>query len=195
MSVEKILRGVPTTEKIFRSSKRVNCFKAVDCIKLLASMNYDSNKIKKIMQDLLFSYKIFKVQVSETNPSSVDLIPGKTLEANDMYVWAEEETNYTSIIYGILIVSVILLFVMFQMWPNWLKRMVSYLRYPLGGFIAFMLIMGIMRLIVFGITYFTCSPGLWILPNLFAECGFFESFIPLYSWGNAGTEPSHDKDK
>ena len=195
MSVEKILRKVPTTEKIFRSSKRVGCFRATDCIKLLAAMNYDSNRIKKEMQDLLSSYRIFKVRVSETNPESVDLVPGRALGANDMYVWAEEETNYTSIVYGILIIVVALMLVMFRMWPDWLKRLFSYSRYPLGGFIAFLVITGITRLIVFGITCFTHPPGLWILPNLFAECGFFESFVPAYGWGDAAAGGSADKDK
>lgn len=193
MNTEKILRSVPTTEKIFRSARRVNTFKAADCVTLLSKMKYDAADIKKEIQELLSTYKIIKVKINESNPNSVDLQAGKTLNINDVYIWAEEETSHWNILVAALIMALVLLFVMFQLWPVWLKQVASYSKYPLGGFIMFLLVMGVMRLAVFGITYFTHPPGLWILPNLYAECGFFESFIPLYSWANQ--DSSHNKTK
>lgn len=184
MSVEKILRKIPTSEKIFRSTRRVKAFTAVDCITVLSRHGFNTDVIKREIQRLLSGYRIVKVRTVEGNPDSVDLQPGKTLSANDLYIWAEEETNHWHILVGVLIVLAILLLVMFQMWPWWLRRLVSYSKYPIGGFIVFLFVMGVVRAVVFAMTYFTHPPGLWLLPNLFAECGFFESFVPAYSWAD-----------
>lgn len=71
---------------------------------------------------------------------------------------------------------------MFQMWPSKLRFLASYFSYACGGFIAFLLVLGVLRLIIFSVTYFTHSPGIWLFPNLFAECGFIDSFKPLWAY-------------
>lgn len=195
MAFEKSLRTVPRTEKIFRGKKRVQCFKAVDAITFLSKMGYSSDSIKAEIQSLLSSFKIVKVSPKKDSPDYIDIVPSRKLCAADMYMWAEEETNYMAVLYALLILAALLTLVLFQMWPMWLKRSVSYIRYPLGGFIAFLFVIGVIRLIVFGITYLTAPPGLWILPNLFAECGFFESFVPLYEWAGCGPADGDRKDK
>ena len=68
------------------------------------------------------------------------------------------------------------------MWPSNLKFLASYASYLCGAFIAFLLLLGVIRLIIFSITYFTHSPGIWLFPNLFADCGFVDSFIPLWCY-------------
>ena len=35
----------------------------------------------------------------------------------------------------------------------------------------------------------------WLLPNLYAECGFFESFVPLYEYEYKGAKDETDKIK
>ena len=50
------------------------------------------------------------------------------------------------------------------------------------AFLGFLLVMAVVRPIIFLVTMYTHAPGIWLLPNLFADCGFFESFVPLWSY-------------
>lgn len=44
----------------------------------------------------------------------------------------------------------------------------------------------LVRIVLFVITHFCCSRGLWLFPNLFTDSTFFGPFSPLYAWD---TEP------
>ncbi len=185
MDFEKILRTVPTTQKIFRSSKRVSAFKVIDSITALSKKGFTADEIKAGIMNLLNEFKIIKVEECKDNPDIVDIVPGQVLSISDTYIWSEEKTDYRNLFYGMVIIVLFLFLIMFQVWPVWIKRSVSYVRYPIIGFILFMIVLGIIRLIVYCITYLMLPNGMWIFPNLFEECGFFESFVPLYSWDNS----------
>ena len=49
------------------------------------------------------------------------------------------------------------------------------------------------RLIVFVLSLVIppLKPGLWIFPNLFADVGVLDSFIPLYGWSGVNYERMH----
>lgn len=193
-SIEKILRTIPTTEKIFRSSRRVQTIPAVDAVKTLSQQGYASDQIKEGLSALLRAYRLVKVRSSDSRSSDfVDFQTGSSIQITDTYMWTEDKINRMNILIAIGIVFVILLFVMFQVWPAWLKRLASYSKYPIGGFILFLFLAAIVRAVVFSITYFSHPPGLWLLPNLFAECGFFESFVPAYAWGSEEDTASKNK--
>ncbi|KAF8966609.1 translocation protein Sec62-domain-containing protein [Flammula alnicola] len=50
------------------------------------------------------------------------------------------------------------------------------------GLIGLFFAIAIVRLIFYIITIVVASPGIWIFPQLFADVGFVESFIPLWEW-------------
>jgi translocation protein SEC62 len=183
--LEALIKKIPTEEKIFRSAKRVNVFKYVDCIKTLAANGFSTEDIKAGMQGLLDEYKIVKVKVSSSDESCVDLESGKKAGIKDLYIWTQEETSYKTLIIGALVLFLFFAGVMFQMWPTWLQIVVlNVLKYVVGGFLVFWLVMWVLKPIIFYITSYTNPPGLYVLPNLHEDCGFFESFDPLYCWGN-----------
>ena len=193
MEVEKILRGVPQQEKVFRSQRRVMCFTATDAILALSRQGYSGDEIRNEIRRLLSDFRIFRIRAAESNPRLVDIHPGLSLEATDMYAWSETQTSYAILFYAFASAALIIVLVLFQIWPDWLKRSIGYLRYPIGGFIAFILLLAFIRLIVFSLTYLTCNRTLWLFPNLFADCGFFESFVPAYQWYDA--EEAADAEK
>lgn len=80
------------------------------------------------------------------------------------------------------LVAVILIGVMFPLWPTSLRIGVWYLSVAVLGLIGLFFVIAIIRLIIYIITMFTASPGLWIFPNLFEDVGFIDSFIPMYEW-------------
>jgi translocation protein SEC62 len=61
------------------------------------------------------------------------------------------------------------------------------------GFIGFLIVLAIIRLIVFAITVFTHKPGIWLFPNLFEDVGFFESFVPVWAWHKPSSEDDDPK--
>ncbi|KAK0393011.1 hypothetical protein QR680_000015 [Steinernema hermaphroditum] len=105
-------------------------------------------------------------------------------DTNDVYVWVFDPTPlYKKIIGGLIIVGC-LLGCLFPLWPHWLRLGVYYL--SIVGISAFGLLIGVAvaRTILFAIIWVATlgKHKLWILPNLTEDCGFFESFQPLYSY-------------
>lgn len=181
INTEKILRKIGAEEKIFRNSKRVSVIKAVDCVVALSKCGMDTQTIKSEIQKLLEAYKIVRVRVNEKNSNTVDLAISKTVNASDYYMWTEKQYDYRALAISLLCVAAILGLVMYRIWPPWLRVVVKYVALSLLGMLLFI---SFVRLVIFAITYLICTSGLWFLPNFFAECGFFESFVPLYSWGD-----------
>lgn len=104
------------------------------------------------------------------------------LKPDEYYVWLYKKKNPLDLVYGALIVIAIFTLILFPLWPMFMRKGVWYLSVGALGLIGLFFVIAIIRLIIFVITYFTVAPGLWIYPNLFADCGFFDSFKPMYEW-------------
>lgn len=98
------------------------------------------------------------------------------------FVWLYEGAQIKQKLYAVGALAVVFAVVMFPLWPMKLRLGVWYLSIGMLGLIGLFFAMAIFRLILFGITYFTHSPGLWLYPNLFEDVGFFDSFRPVWGW-------------
>lgn len=83
---------------------------------------------------------------------------------------------------ALALVLVLLMVVMFPLWPPMLRLGVWYLSMGMLGLIGLFILMSIFRLILFLATMVVTPPGLWLYPNLFEDVGFFDSFRPLWAW-------------
>jgi len=79
-------------------------------------------------------------------------------------------------------VLVILAGVMFPLWPPIMRLGAYYVSLAMMGFIALFFAIAIVRLVVWIVSIVVTPPGIWIFPQLFADVGFVESFIPLWEW-------------
>ncbi|RMD40488.1 hypothetical protein DV735_g4642, partial [Chaetothyriales sp. CBS 134920] len=104
----------------------------------------------------------------------------QTFEPLMHYVWLYEPQNWTTKLWGGLLILAIFAVVLFPLWPLFMRRGVWYLSVGMMFLLAAFFAMAIFRLILFIITYFAVPPGLWLFPNLFEDVGFIESFIPLH---------------
>lgn len=104
------------------------------------------------------------------------------LKPDEYYIWFYNEKNPWDFVLGLGVIAAVLALILFPLWPMFMRKGVWYLSMALLGLIALFFVIAIIRLIIFSITYFALSPGLWIFPNLFEDCGFFDSFKPLYAW-------------
>lgn len=190
-NTEKILRGVPAEEKVLRNTRRVSVVKATDCVIALSKCGFDTPTIKSEIQRLLKEYVLVRVKINENDPNAVSLSMGKTVNASDHYMWTKESYDYATLALSVLCVVLVLGLAMYRIWPYWLKVVGRYAQYLAMALLILILVVAFIRLVVFAITYFVAPPGLWLLPNLFAECDFLESFIPATSWGDQ--DVSHKK--
>ncbi|GMM41818.1 Sec63 complex subunit [Hanseniaspora uvarum] len=104
-----------------------------------------------------------------------------------------EQEKTTSTIWDklkiVLIVSIGITLVLYPVWPYKMRVGVYYLSYGVLGLLAAFFVMAILRYALYLLTLPVCKSqgGFWIFPNLFEDCGFFDSFKPLYGFGEVQT--------
>jgi translocation protein SEC62 len=105
-------------------------------------------------------------------------------EANDdnYYIWLYEGSQWKQKLYAGGALLMVVAIVLFPLWPLVLRQGVWYVSMGMLGLIGLFFGMAIVRLILFIITMFAASPGLWLYPNLFEDVGFFDSFRPVWAW-------------
>jgi translocation protein SEC62 len=181
--------GLEVTEGI-TAEKRMDVFKGASATNVLLSDKYMKSFPKLVLKDRKEAHEILQtlldsglfMQVSQTKGKFFQ--PGMSRKWNDdsYYAWIYEGSQLFNISLGICAVIFVISLFMYPLWPRFMKNISWYLMMAVASFVAFILLLAIVRLIVFFISFFVARPGVWLFPNLFADVGFFESFVPLYSW-------------
>ncbi|XP_055332009.1 LOW QUALITY PROTEIN: translocation protein SEC62-like [Paramacrobiotus metropolitanus] len=116
------------------------------------------------------------------------------LDSEDAYVWVYEPTSILNVVMGVGLVFGAIGICLFPLWPPIVRQGVYYLSLLAVGLIGLLITVSLLRYVVFAIVWGVTMGRVhfWYLPNLTEDCGFFESFVPLYSC----TKPSQeDKNK
>jgi translocation protein SEC62 len=190
---ESLLRSVPTEEKVLKQRKRVNSFKGKAAVTTLAEHGLDLQTVHAVMQELLNEGVIFKVSCSKTCPEQCNIVLDQRFVIEHEYIFASEKTSRHALLLCLIFVLVTFCLVTFQMWPRKARYLVSYTSYAFGAFIAFLGIVSVLRLVLFGITYYLCSRAIWLFPNLYADMGFFESFVPVWDYSDSQAKRGHEE--
>ncbi|KAF4817647.1 Translocation protein SEC62 [Colletotrichum tropicale] len=105
-------------------------------------------------------------------------------EAGDdmYYVWLYEGSQVKTRLYALAALVLIFIVVCYPLWPLKLRLGVYYLSWGFLGLLGLFFLMAIFRVILFCITYFVASPGLWLFPNLWEDVSFVDSFKPVWAW-------------
>lgn len=115
------------------------------------------------------------------------------------FAWFYEGSQWTTYVGGVAMVAIMLAGVMFPLWPTTLRLGVWYLSILFLSLLGVFFGIAIVRLIFYIITVIATPPGIWIFPQLFADVGFVDSFIPLYEWDfpkkKKGKKAKSDKGK
>ena len=120
--------------------------------------------------------------IFEVEPNHVNLWDDASL-----YIWIYEGSKLRMYLYSFALLVVTLSGVMYPLWPYNLRLVVYYLSMVAVGLLGLLMLTAVIRLIMYVCSTLVCSQGFWLFPNLFEDCGFFESFVPLYAWEAAGT--------
>lgn len=120
---------------------------------------------------------------------SVDFLP------DSYFAWVYEKPNPYMMLYAILMIVGVFAVVLFPLWPRFMRIGVWYLSMASLGLLGLFFAMAIVRLIIFCVTYLALPQAFWLYPNLFEDCGFFESFVPLYAWSEPAGKKKSKKSK
>uniref|UniRef100_A0A0K0FH47 Translocation protein SEC62 n=1 Tax=Strongyloides venezuelensis TaxID=75913 RepID=A0A0K0FH47_STRVS len=119
------------------------------------------------------------------------------IDGKETYVWTYNPTPLFKQLIGIgLLVGTVALCLL-PLWPEWLRTVVYYIAMAAVGFIGLLMAVAAARSLLF-VLIFVLTLGrhhLWILPNLTEDCGFFESFVPFYTYEYRGPDYRSQKNK
>lgn len=134
----------------------------------------------------------------------LSLTETQTWDQDSYYIWIYQGSSLRGLLIGTGVLAVVLAGVMFPLWPAAPRQGVYYLSLALLGFIGGIMGLGVIRAILWLLLKLLLGRSGWLFPNLFADVGFFESFVPVWSWDNvskkrvaassSGAEPSSDLD-
>lgn len=113
------------------------------------------------------------------------------LTPDEYYIWFYKKKSIWDTVMAVGLIVGIFTVILFPLWPAFMRRGVWYLSMASLGLICLFFGIAFVRLILYIVTYFVASPGIWLFPNLFADVGVIDSFIPLYEWD----EPKAKKSK
>jgi len=180
------------------NGKRLDYFKGKSAIKALLSPAYaklkgaptittepEAHETLKKVNSFAFFLRVQKggpTGKTSSSPKSLEIITEQLFSPDEYYAWFYEGSQWTTYAGGLLMVLIMLAGVMFPLWPPMMRLGVWYLSVAMLGVIGLFFALAIVRLIFYVITIIVASPGIWIFPQLFADVGFVDSFIPLWEW-------------
>lgn len=111
------------------------------------------------------------------------------LQPDQYYVWNFDVRTWWDTFMGIGVIALLLALVAYPLWPPFMRRGSYYISMGSLILLGIFFTLAILRLILYLITLpiFSKKNGLWIFPNLFEDCGVFESFKPFYGFGDKET--------
>ncbi|GMM33574.1 Sec63 complex subunit [Saccharomycopsis crataegensis] len=222
IAIAKAIRHNPLLKQrqgLLNPVKKIDFFRYKRVIRALLSTEYKSKQQRSPILPVIANeqdamkyfievikaglvYPVNKLEVSvareknlpvERGFPNLEIDPKATLQPDEYYLWNYEIPNPYALLYGVLFLAAVFGLILFPLWPYKLRLGVWYLSMGCLGLLAGFFAMALVRLVIFCATYPILSPGFWLFPNLFADCGFFESFVPLYGWGNEVLDPKSAK--
>lgn len=207
--VATFLRRSPLvkTHEMIMAERRVDVFKGSLATKAILSSAFqktrglpkiaDAEEATALLQKLLHAGLIIRAKPVNARLLQPDLT--RTWSDEAVYAWIYEGSQWMTILGGTALVILVLAFFMFPLWPTGLRYKASILinwgMYGVIGIIGFLLLLSIVRMIFYVITFIALKPGIWIFPNLWADCGVLESFVPLWAWDIAVPIKAGSKEK
>lgn len=102
---------------------------------------------------------------------------------DEAFVWYFDPVHPKTVAMGALVVVATIAICLFPLWPSNIREYVWYLSVLAAAAVGSILVLAVLRYVFFAIVWVLTwgKHHFWLLPNLTEECGFKESFIPLYT--------------
>lgn len=119
----------------------------------------------------------------------------KFIDTNEPYVWVYDPTSVTTYIIGLLLILGAIGICCFPLWPSNVREGVYYLSLAGSGFLGSIVALALLKYVIYSIVWLSTLGKFefWIFPNLTEDVGFFESFVPFYSFKKSNSKPKEVK--
>ncbi|GJN89400.1 hypothetical protein Rhopal_002380-T1 [Rhodotorula paludigena] len=178
------------------NGKRVDYFKGKSAVKALRSPAYaklgakvptlaSDEAAQALLHSLIPCTFFLRIQRGPTispGVKAVQIVPQQLFAPDEYYAWLVDPNPVRQLVLAVAMVAVVLAGVMFPLWPVKMRIGVWYLSVGVLGLIAAFFGLAIVRLVLWLVTKVVARPGIWLFPNLFADVGFVDSFIPVWGW-------------
>ncbi|KAL2918840.1 Translocation protein S62 [Polyrhizophydium stewartii] len=196
LAVANYLRNVGESEfrlrQGFLSGKRVEFFKGKHAVNALLREPYRKKSGRpeiadrpagEVMIARLMAHHMFIPASKQPGSTQLGLAPPDTPFSPDQYyIWVYEGSQWRGTLIGVGVLLLTFAGVMFPLWPQFLRQGVYYLSLVLMGLLGLLMAIAVLRIIIWFALVLVLGRGGWLFPNLWADVGFFESFVPLWAW-------------
>ena len=163
---------------------------ALQKLALLVNAKIFGNVLKLETEDALA-----KGMKPQSGVPVVLMVPQPRVGDEEYMIWYYNTTPLMTYVYGVGVVAAFAAIALYQLWPNWARRASYHVSMCSLMLVGVLLGLTVVRLVLFLLSLIVLPKGFWLLPNLYADVGFFESFRPLYAWSGEKTLPVKPKPK
>merc|ERR1712168_1549435 len=105
-------------------------------------------------------------------------------DGREAYVWIYDPDPIKAFLIGLLLLFGMIALCTMRIWPRPLRIAFHYFGMSCGGFAATAICVMILRFVVFCLIWLLSMGKIhfWLLPNLTSDLGFFETFVPFYTY-------------
>ncbi|KAI8834314.1 translocation protein Sec62-domain-containing protein [Chytridium lagenaria] len=141
----------------------------------------DREAAEKLLSELLTLGFFIRVE-KESKSKVLSLQQLQVFGPEAFYVWVYEGSQWRGTLIGLGVLMLTLAGVMFPLWPASMRLGVYYLSLAVLGLMGLFMGLAVVRLIIWVVLVATTGRGGWLFPNLFADVGIVESFIPTWRY-------------
>ncbi|KAJ3204007.1 Translocation protein S62 [Entophlyctis luteolus] len=194
LEIAKYLRSSDAKLKVRQGvmdGRRVDFFKGKHAVNALLREPYKKSTKRPAIPDRdageshvveLLKLGFFIRVDRQPKSKTLTLQPVQVFSPDAYYVWIYESKPWWANLAGFGILSLIFAGVLFPLWPSFMRQGVYYLSLVALGLLGVFFGIAILRLIIWILLKAITGRGGWLFPNLFADVGVIESFIPTWEW-------------
>ncbi|KAJ3097178.1 Translocation protein S62 [Phlyctochytrium planicorne] len=186
------------------NGKRVEFFKGKHAVNAVLREPYKKSPKRPVLEDRTAAEKLiaelhsngFFLRVEKEPKSKVLTLQQMQVFGPDAYyAWVYEGSQWKGMLLGLGVLALTFAGVLFPLWPATMRLGVYYLSLGVLGLMGLFMGLAVVRLIIWVVLVVTTGRGGWLFPNLFADVGIIESFIPTWGWDEKAVKGGGKKAK
>ncbi|KAJ3300278.1 Translocation protein S62 [Borealophlyctis nickersoniae] len=173
------------------NGRRVDFFKGKHAVNALLREPYKKNASRPSIPDRatgesfcakLNDHSFFLKVDKPPKQKNLALVPTQGFSPDAYYAWVYEGSTWKNSLIGVGVLLITLAGVMFPLWPAPMRVGVYYLSLGLLGLMGVFMVLVLFRFLLWIVLKLATGRDGWLFPNLFADVGIVDSFIPTWGW-------------
>eukprot|EP00117_Sycon_ciliatum_P029101 scpid90554/ scgid23254/ Translocation protein SEC62; Translocation protein 1 len=114
--------------------------------------------------------------------------------SSEIFIWQYNPSSWRSTLIGLALLTLVISLTMYPLWPDWSRVGAYYVCLGLAALLGLLLLAELLRIVIFAGIWLTTwgRVHFMILPNLYEDVGFWDSFRPAFSLEYMGKDLDDD---